>query len=110
MEALPVRQAPPHTSISRPVHTTLAPCRPRSGPAGSLRHPLARTGPAPGSVGNPTMGPGPPGPPPVSPDPPVTPAAALPPDPLLVPPSPDAPAPPPAPEASPEPSVPDPPG
>src|SRR5581483_9022688 len=77
IEALPARQAPPQTTISRPVHTALAPCRPRSGPAASFRHPLGRAGPAPGSVGAPTIGPDPPPAPP--PDPPVP--AGLPPAP-----------------------------
>src|SRR5438270_3206396 len=95
MEALPARQAPPHTTISRPVHTALAPWRPRSGPAAILRHPFGRAGPAPGSVGDPTIGP-----------PPLPPEAVPPPDPSL-PPDPPVPAPGPAPLPSPPP--PDPP-
>src|SRR5437660_3451839 len=88
MEAFPARQAPPHTIISRPVHTALALWRLRSGAAASLRHPLGRAGPAPGSVGDPTVGPfSPPPPVPEPPDPPAPPEL---PDPLA---PPDAPAP-----------------
>src|SRR5262245_24894054 len=97
MDAFPARQAPPHTTISRPVHTPLAPCRPRNGPTASLRHPLGRAGPAPGSVGNPTIGPLPFGAAPDPPDPPVPPPA---PEALVVSPFPDA-APPSAPLAPP---------
>src|SRR5207253_8757546 len=102
MLALPARQAPPHTIISRPVQTALALWRPRSGAAGSFRHPFGRAGPAPGSVGAPRIGP--PFPPPAPPDPPLPPMPAPPllppalPDPTAPPPESDRPAPaPPAP-------------
>src|SRR5437762_1398324 len=85
MEALPARQAPPHTIISRPVHTALAPWRLRSGLAGRRRQPLGRAGPAPGSVGAPTIGAFPPPAPPVPPDPPDPPAAPAPPAPPVEP-------------------------
>src|SRR5207249_6594915 len=47
----------------------ISPWRPRSGPAASLRHPFGRAGPAPGSVGAPTIGPPPPPGPVPPPDP-----------------------------------------
>ena len=110
MEALPARQAPPHTIISRPVQTALALWRLRSGAAASFRHPLGRAGPAPGSVGAPTSGPLPLGTVPDPPAPPEPPAPAPPPD-VAVPPLPVAAVPPPAPpDSPPEPSVAGPPG
>src|SRR5437763_1901781 len=102
MEAFPARQAPPHTTISRPVHTALALWRLRSGAAGSLRHPAGRAGPAPGSVGAPTTGPFPPAPPLPDPPPldPAPPESVVPDPPVAVPPEPVWPVPaPPAPSA-----------
>src|SRR5207302_10575038 len=74
----PARHAPPHPIISRPVHTALALCRPRSGPVGRRRHPFGRAGPAPGSVGDPAIGPLSLPPPPDPPGPPLPPVPVAP--------------------------------